>query len=249
MASSLSNPDAAANPSGPVTSGPSRISNASHPSYKEGQLAWDGGKLGDEDIVAITSIDGREDERVIWSLAPIDTEPNPSQPPFKLQSTLATSLPPDFLEKYLIQVLPDHLSAKTHDIYVLISTRSGTGLAPDFYKQVLQPLLGAVGLAQSRYHVSQTENTESVKDFAHTTLLDGANNGRKQTVLLLSGDGGIVDTINGLLETGHQTRYFFFTIEFSFPLILYLQYLCQASNIPASTRYRKRSFPFCPPSI
>ena len=214
MASSLSNPDAAANPSGPVTSGPSRISDASRPSYKEGQLAWDGGKLGDEDIVAITSIDGREDERVIWSLAPIDTEPNPSQPPFKLQSTLATSLPPDFLEKYLIQVLPDHLSAKTHDIYVLISTRSGTGLAPDFYKQVLQPLLGAVGLAQSRYHVSQTENAESVKDFAHTTLLDGANNGRKQTVLLLSGDGGIVDTINGLLETRHQTRYFFSLLNF-----------------------------------
>jgi hypothetical protein len=54
----------------------------------------------------------------------------------------------------------------------------------------------------------RTSSAESVVEFARSTLLVAANQGRKQTVLMLSGDGGMVDTINGLLESGHQSRYF-----------------------------------------
>ena len=216
MASSLSNPNTSPNlsASSQVPTELDHISDASRPFYQEGQLVCDGGRLGDEDIITVTCIDGQENKQVIWSLAPIDIVSDPKQSPFKLQSTPTTSLPPDFLDKHLIRVPLDHLSTETHDIYVLISTRSGTGQAPDFFKQILHPLLSAVGLAGSRCHVLQTESAESVKEFANSTLFDGANNGRKQIVLLLSGDGGIVDTVNGLLETGRQTRYFVFYVVF-----------------------------------
>jgi hypothetical protein len=250
MASSVPNPDTPPNlsASGHVASKFDSIPEASHVSYQEGQLTWDGGKLGDEDIITITNINGQENKRVIWSLARVDTVADLEQPPFELQSTSTTSLPPDILEEYLSQAPPDHLNAETHDICVLISTRSGTGLAPDFFKQVLHPLLSAVGLANTRYRVLETETAESVKEFAQSTLLDNANNGRKQTVLLLSGDGGIVDTLNGLLETERQTRYFFFAVDFIvLPTNCHLQYLCETNNRLTSTRYRKRSFPLSPP--
>lgn len=211
MATSSSNPDALPNhsPSGQVTLHHDHISEDAHASYQDGQLTWDGGSLGDENIITITHIDSRQNEHVIWSLVPVDTASGAKEPPFTLQSTPATNLPSEFLSRHLLQVLPDHLDLKSTDIYVLISTRSGTGLALDFFNNVLQPLLKAIGLPDSAYTAIQTENAESVKKFAHSTLLVGAHTDRKQTVLLLSGDGGTVDTVNGLLEKGSQARYFF----------------------------------------
>jgi len=70
---------------------------------------------------------------------------------------------------------------------------------------VLHLVLLAVGITDSQYNVLRTESTESVVDFARTTLLPAANAGKRQTVLLLSGDGGIVDTVNGLLEDGKRS--------------------------------------------
>jgi hypothetical protein len=182
------------------------ITDASHALYRDGQLTWDNGKLGDEDIVTITSSDDYENGRIIWSLAPVDPS-DPDKASFALENTSASAIPPDFLERHIFKTLPDHLDPKTHTIYVLISTRSGTGLALDFFHETLRPLLRAIGLDDSRYEVIQTENAKSVKTFARSTLLKDANKGIKQTILLLSGDGGIVDTVNGLLDEENKSRY------------------------------------------
>jgi len=170
-----------------------------HLSYRNGVLSWGSSELKDEDIIVATKVDGSIGH-TIFSLAS-DT----GKGPFELRTTRATLLPQTFLDQYLFSSLPPYLL--TDHIHVLISTLSGTGLAPGFFDDVLHPLLRAVGLADSAYTVTRTKSAESVKEFARSMLLVAANEGKKQTVLMLSGDGGMVDTINGLLESGKRSKY------------------------------------------
>ncbi|TVY45879.1 Sphingosine kinase [Lachnellula occidentalis] len=165
------------------------------PVYREGSLSWAKSTLKDEDIITVTKDEGNE--YTIFSLAPAD--PDGQGRLYELRTTFATLLPQAFLDKHLFRTLPQHL-LPPNTLHVLISTLSGTGLAPDFFDEVLHPLLKAVGLADPSYIVLRTKSTESVKEFAKSRLLAGANAGSQQTVLMLSGDGGMVDTINGLLE-------------------------------------------------
>ena len=178
-----------------------------HVVYRDGSLTWSGGKLRDEDIITVTEIEGGSIGHIIWSLAPIDSPAESGQPPFELRSTSATNIPQDLLNKYLYQSLPSHLDPDRNDLYVLISTLSGTGLAPDFFEEVLHPLFRAIGLTDSRYNIVRTKSDESVKKFALSVLSANANKGKKQSVVMLSGDGGIVDSINGLLESGTRSKY------------------------------------------
>jgi diacylglycerol kinase family enzyme len=171
-----------------------------HLSYRDGVLSWGSSKLRDADIITVTKIEDNVGH-TIFSLIP-----EPGEKPFELRTTNATLLPEDFLEQFLFKALPSHLQSG-NDIHVLISTLSGTGLAPAFFDEVLHPVLRAIGLPDSRYSVTRTKSAESVKEFARSTLLVAANRGQKQTVLMLSGDGGMVDTINGLMERGQRSRY------------------------------------------
>jgi len=170
-----------------------------HLSYRNGVLAWGASELRDDNIIVATEV-GETIGHTIFSLAP-----DAADSPFELRTTRATLLPQAFLDKHLFKTLPSYL--QTDHIHVLISTLSGTGLAPAFFDDVLHPLLRAIGLADSAYTVTRTRSAESVKDFAKSTLLVAANGGQEQTVLMLSGDGGMVDTINGLMESGDRSRY------------------------------------------
>ncbi|KAE8445398.1 hypothetical protein EG329_013411 [Mollisiaceae sp. DMI_Dod_QoI] len=173
-----------------------------HLFYRDGALRWGSSKLLDENIICVTTQRESSTAHTIFSLAPVDGDALKS--PFELRSTHATLLPRDFLDRHLFKGLPGYLQPG-NETHVLISTLSGTGLAPKFFEDVVHPVLLAVGLADSDYNVLRTESTNSVVDFAKTTLLPAANEAKKQTVLMLSGDGGIVDTINGLLEDGKRS--------------------------------------------
>jgi diacylglycerol kinase family enzyme len=200
---------AARNDRHPAEIAPLSTDNAS---YRDGVLVWDGSQLRDEDIITVTRAN---EEQVaskvgyhIWSLTTADSSSLPdSPPPFRLITHSASTLPRPFLDKHLFPGLSTHLDQKANILHVLISTLSGTGLAPQFFDDVLEPLLGAIGWKESEYRVVRTKSAESVKEFAQSQLLVEANNGKKQTVLMLSGDGGMVDTINGLLERGDRSRY------------------------------------------
>ena len=168
--------------------------------YGYGVLTWGSFQLKDEEVIAVTKVEEGDRMCTIFSLAPADPKSDSKQAPFQLRTTSASNLPQDFLERYLFQGLPPHLQP-SNVIHVLISTLSGMGQAPDFFDYILEPLLRAIGLADTKYNVVWTRSADSVKEFAKSELLVGAIKGQKQTVLVLSGDGGMVDTINGLLET------------------------------------------------
>jgi hypothetical protein len=191
-------------------------------SYIDGVVEWDRGQLKDEDIITVTRNESSEVDTAIgytiFSLEPADPSGTTLPTLFKLNTTSAATIPEAFLDKHLFQGLPAYLDPTANVLHVLISTLSGTGLSPQFFDDILEPVLGAIRLKSSDYNVIRTTSAESVKEFARSELLVRANRGKKQTVLMLSGDGGMVDTINGLLESGDRSRYVFNSTLFLFYL-------------------------------
>ncbi|KAL3419870.1 diacylglycerol kinase catalytic domain-containing protein [Phlyctema vagabunda] len=194
--------------------------------YDDGELSWTTGvdgdaglsesHLKDEEIITATKL-GHGGGYQVLSILPPETSLN--KQPFELRTTTFPHLPQPFLDLHSFEHLPLWLDpADGKDIHILISTLSGTGLAPDFYEAILPPLLKVVGLDGSQIKVTRTESAESVKKFAQTVLLPRANEGHKQTVLMLSGDGGMVDTLNGLLESGERSSIYVKPVLSQLPL-------------------------------
>jgi hypothetical protein len=180
-------------------------------SYSDGVLTTSTGQqLHDVDVIAVVDIEGNGDGYKVLSFAPPEAEAETGQEtkprPFELVVTQANSLPGDFLEKHHMKGLPTHLEP-SHELRVIVSTLSGTGLANGFYDEVLGAILQTLSINESRYTVVQTEHTQSILNLAETILAGNANEGKEQTVIVLSGDGGVVDIINGLLESGDRSRY------------------------------------------
>ncbi|CZT08020.1 uncharacterized protein RAG0_13256 [Rhynchosporium agropyri] len=180
--------------------------------YEDGVLKWDSTEIRDDDVITVINTLGGTAEYTIFSLEPErtteekaaeveDTGKGASQTasPFKLRTTNAMILPQAFLDKFQFQGLPPYLQA-AKDVYVLISTLAGTGLPIPFFSEILHPLLRATSFEDSRYTVIKTKSSESVKEFTKFHLVDGANEGKEQVVMVLSGDGGVVDIINVLLQ-------------------------------------------------
>jgi diacylglycerol kinase family enzyme len=90
--------------------------------------------------------------------------------------------------------LPPHLSPE-RDIHVVVSTASGLRGAEAYYTSTLQPLLSARAITH-KLHL--TTSTSSIISLCSDIILPAATQGIKQTILLLSGDGGIVDIVNTL---------------------------------------------------
>ncbi|PBP18014.1 glycogen synthase kinase mutation revertant [Diplocarpon rosae] len=177
--------------------------------YEGGILSWDKGCIRNEDVVAVINTLGGIAEHTIFSLEQEDPNSKDGDKgyPFKLQATNAVTLPQDFLDAFTFKGLPQHLqTGRARDLFILVSTLSGTGLAVAFFDEVLRPLLRALGFEDSRYTVIKTTTADSVRELAQFNLIDNANEGKEQTVIVLSGDGGIADTINALGEK-QKSRY------------------------------------------
>lgn len=123
--------------------------------------------------------------------------------PFRLSLLATDSLPNEFIHKPCLRGLPDHLQTRDgNQVDVVVSTKSGVGKAPAFWQIVLRPLLriaagqvvqtGQDGAADP-CNVIVTEDAQSVRRFARSLNSISGN----RTVMLISGDGGVVDLLNG----------------------------------------------------
>lgn len=163
-----------------------------------------GSGFKDEDIIAVLK---RKDEYIIAALVPVVGEPDgESKIPFELVIETTTNLRHD-LETYMIRDLPEWLEHGRSETFVLASTLSGTGLTMEFLDRILKPLLNAFGLKDGQYKVSKTQEASYIRDWAESSLLAKANEGTRQTVIMLTGDGGVVETLNGILASGERSRY------------------------------------------
>lgn len=102
--------------------------------------------------------------------------------------------------------LPTHLSTN-RDIHVIISVLSGNQGAEEYFNSTLKPILKRHSIEHT---VHKTASAKSIIDLTHETFIHGATKGTKQTILLLSGDGGIVDIVNtisgALMRDTYDTR-------------------------------------------
>ena len=142
----------------------------------------------------------------------------------RLRVFKVSNLPRRFVQDFGLEGIPTHLSMspsssstinassmgtratdtrliKIPTIYIIISIGSGTGTGQTlaFFNRVLQPTLSILGINPDAYVVVKTTSAQTIKDFSMITLRSRACRGRAQTVILLSGDGGVHDLVNGLL--------------------------------------------------
>ncbi|KAL4889299.1 ATP-NAD kinase-like domain-containing protein [Aspergillus ambiguus] len=122
-----------------------------------------------------------------------------------LQSIQTASAPTHLLSRYLCEGLPEHFSFTQQpalNIHFVISTHSGTGLAETYYDNVLRPLISHVGLLD--YKVHKTRSEKSVTELCQSTFIPCAEAGLPQTIVFLSGDGGVVDTIDTFYKSANH---------------------------------------------
>jgi len=83
-------------------------------------------------------------------------------------------------------------------VYIVVSILSGNQLASPFYEKMLIPVLQRLKILENKYEVVHTKDSNTIIDLTKKTLLPQANDGIRQLVILLSGDGGVVDILNAL---------------------------------------------------
>ena len=179
--------------------------------------------LDQEQIVFIIPASGDVNGYFVYNLSEGGADGDES---YRLSVSLVSHVPEDLLERHALTSIPPYLRSDSHhQVHVIVSTKSGTGLALKCWESVVEPLLciAEQGTKASRdtsatsdaaeddvnlridsfgYNVLVTDSARSVREFARDRwrATDGQINDKTQkseTIILLSGDGGIVDLLNG----------------------------------------------------
>jgi diacylglycerol kinase family enzyme len=182
-------------------------------------------------------LDGSQTDEKNYIICSLKEDEEQSESPYQLSFFVASHLPPTLLQSHLLDKLPNYLRnhSTASRLDVIVSTKSGTGLALKCWEAVLQPLLqlalhlhapDTAGLSDSSsegpahgpavsnqvpaYNVLITQHSQSVRRFAQkhwsqrqSTLshaIEGLDGSLSHTIILLSGDGGVVDLLNGVSE-------------------------------------------------
>lgn len=106
---------------------------------------------------------------------------------------ISTPLPPA-LAPFQTEI-PSHLKSQqgAEPIQVVISTKSGTGTAKSIFNDLVQPLLEGLGLT---YQSHETQSAQSIISLSEKQFLPRASAGVDQMIILLSGDGGLIDILD-----------------------------------------------------
>ncbi|KFH42930.1 hypothetical protein ACRE_063170 [Hapsidospora chrysogenum ATCC 11550] len=197
---------------------PPELVNAGSVQVNDGRLAWTGSPpdshLTVDNVVLVLKSARNSQGFIICCLK--EQPSGESGPPFELVLLRSDTIPDHLRRSHLaVDQLPHHLLESEVDI--IVSTKSGTGLALDFWQLVLHPLwklvqeeLGAPPISpagaagpQSHHHVLITQDADSVTHFSRRLWSSVRRDPREEeaaksrTVVLLSGDGGVVDLLNG----------------------------------------------------
>jgi diacylglycerol kinase family enzyme len=101
--------------------------------------------------------------------------------------------------------LPD---ASTQETHIILSSGSGANRAIAFFGDAVKPVLATLyPEVQDGFHIHQTQSTETILNLSRDVFFPKANSGSRLRIILLSGDGGIVDLVNGLLAKPGAEKY------------------------------------------
>lgn len=184
-------------------------------SVTDGKLTWPGAEESEQvkldEIVLVLKSKDPNGRSVIVSLEERPDE-SPALRRFSILSTPPTSLAQ--LERLIFQEFPPHLkNNNANRVDVIVSTNAGTGGAEKIETSVLRPLWelakkvvdDETNESDRNYELTVTQNAETVRDFSRT-VRSSSGDKHSRTIILLSGDGGVVDLLNGSDETPPEGR-------------------------------------------
>lgn len=106
-------------------------------------------------------------------------------------------------------IRPPKPAAEPRETHVIISTGSGHQKAAEFYEQAVSPLVAQTypGGATPDITLHTTQSESSILELARDVFFPAADSGKLLRIILLSGDGGIVDLVNSLSSQPHSPSY------------------------------------------
>ncbi|KAI1383162.1 TRM-domain-containing protein [Hypoxylon trugodes] len=148
--------------------------------------------------------------RTSYDVFSLKEETGEQGPSFKLLKSRLADVPSYLLDDPLSGEIPEYLrSGPSRHVHIVISTGSGTGLALNFYNSALKPLLESLGVLPlepsadladrskpKSYNLVITQNADTVRDFARD-ISSTSRGALQHTIVLLSGDGGVIEMLNG----------------------------------------------------
>lgn len=106
-------------------------------------------------------------------------------------SSLVEGLSPFLME------IPSYLQ-QGEPVQVVISTQSGTGTAKTVFQHAVQPFLTYLAIS---HQVHETQSDQTILELSQSQFLERACAGISQTIILLSGDGGLIDIVDVFYRT------------------------------------------------
>ncbi|RAL04389.1 diacylglycerol/lipid kinase family protein [Aspergillus ibericus CBS 121593] len=119
-----------------------------------------------------------------------------------LDNILLATVPKPLAERYLYAQLPPHLcpsGSRRGSMDIIVSTTSGTGTGASFFNNILRPLLSHLGVNEYKTH--ETQSTQTITELCNAKFIPRASERLPQTIILLSGDGGLTDMIDAFHST------------------------------------------------
>lgn len=99
-------------------------------------------------------------------------------------------------------------ASEIRETHVILSTGSGHQKAAVFYDECVGPLLAALHPDNHQtFRVHTTKSATSVLELANDVFFTAANSGTALRIIVLSGDGGIIDLVNGLSSHATSSDY------------------------------------------
>jgi len=175
----------------------------------------DGELISQSDIIGVIPIEGELTHNLVYVKPSEQQGESSGDPSFpEIRSLEAEDLPAAFISDYSIQPQVERQSEsrphldKIPTTHVVVSILAGTGLASSFFSSVLKPLFAILNIREHEdYRVHYTKSVTTVTELTENIFLPQANEGLAQRIILLSGDGGVVDVVNGLMSKVHTPTY------------------------------------------
>lgn len=92
-------------------------------------------------------------------------------------------------------------------VHVIVSVGSGDKTAQSFYDQHIPKLLHKFGLQDEDFSSHITQSEQSITELANKVFVKEATSGRPLLIVVLSGDGGVIDILDTLASVATSNRY------------------------------------------
>lgn len=146
-----------------------------------------------------SSIGSEQHRKIVFTAKCID---NQSKAVITLQEHKDPTKTPFLINVSKQPLLPQSSddSPEQRETHIILSVGSGDRSAQDFFSNVVHSILEAIHGEEvvKGMEIHTTKSATSILELTNKVLFPAANEGRPIRIILLSGDGGVVDLVNGL---------------------------------------------------